>query len=135
MCWVEFKSRCKGLKTASKDIEVYKSVLNVPGRIIQKPEGYCCKSLFNHYIYERNQNNPEIWLRLVLVNHSMTNDPLKDMYIVNEGYHSYTSLAWLNYHNNSQHILAKFIIPKGSLYCINREGEVVSSKIIFKEIL
>lgn len=61
-------------------------------------------------------------------------------YMINEGFHSFVTKYILdeylkrNHFNNYDFITpVQCIIPKGSEYCINANGEVVSNQIIFKK--
>ena len=142
MCWKGRKEEAIRLE-AKKDIEVFKI-------IYYKTEKKKYKSYYWGFEYKkdmiekqdlRTSNNPD------------------DSILVLSGFHSYKSLDMLNATNNTQGlnvcvrsingsgtidnvssiygkdklIIAKFIIPKGSEYYENQNGEIVSNQIIFKE--
>lgn len=128
MCWYGFKMQ---KKVAAKDIEVYKIGLVQDNRFI-------CE--FQMYSYEKGVANKEI--------------VLKEKYygschiLIDEGYHSYkrVSIRFNSLSGKIKYIyrgykiqpyldglyhLATFIIPKGSIYYENLDGEIVSSNIVY----
>ena len=55
--------------------------------------------------------------------------------VINEGFHSYIDPDYI-YANELGCKNARFIIPKGSIYYINKDrGEIVSNQIIFKKFI
>lgn len=130
MCWLDIKYSHKLIATADKI--VYKLVLNAD-------VNYCI-SLIRLFPYFTGQVKEPV----KLVIHS-TNWRLLAIF---EGYHSYTDISNIyidalgfNFFSKDfkhtidyQHLpeimyLAKFIIPKGNEYYVNKCGEVVSSSI------
>lgn len=129
MCWIGKYAR----RVARRDITVYKVGYILENKFI---------SFFQSYAYEIKKINAEITLMPDI--HSEYS-----LCVIYEGYHSYTDISmpysklgsssrkvylgktsstlWLcnNYY------IATFIIPKGSDYFENYEGEIVSSNIIY----
>lgn len=137
MCWIG-KNACK---IARRDIVVYKI-----GDIYKN----IFTSLYQNYVYEIGKINKDVVLvpdmRYNVNGVFRIEDPLCAIY---RGYHSYTSISmpysglslysrtiylgkrphsmWLR----NYYYLATFIIPEGSNYFENDEGEIVSSNIIY----
>lgn len=126
MCWTSNKTPV--FIKAKKDIVVYKL-----GRI--KNDIFI--SQYRDYKYILNEKNPNIEI-------------YSDGNRINEGYHSYSkncfieiadyniyciknaNLKFVRLFSQSTAIcIGKFIIPKGTTYCINSEGGLVSENIIF----
>lgn len=127
MCWTSNKTPV--FIKAKKDIEVYKL-----GRI--KNDVFI--SQYRDYKYILNEKNPNIEI-------------YPDGNKINEGYHSYSKNCFIeiaDYYNiyciknanlnfvglfssSTAICIGKFIIPKGTTYCINSNGELVSENIIF----
>lgn len=144
MCWTEKRFFERMPRIALRDIEVYK-VLGKDG-----------KSPYQEYQYDFNKETKQVYLKtLKRVNGAI------DIY---EGYHSYskkcrfvksfydnttytyitvfpkkrkenpnTFISCLSYNNNK--VIYKAIIPKGTIYYQNRDGEYVSEKIIVTDEL
>ena len=127
MCW---NGHSEQKKVAEKDINVYKI-----GRV--QDNRFICE--FRHFYYEKWIPNKELVLRENLWMGSIS---------INEGYHSYKSVS-IEFNSLSDTIkfiyrgyvrhpyrdglydLATFIIPKGSVYYENLNGEIVSSNILY----
>lgn len=129
MCWIGKYAR----RVARKDIIVYKVGCILENKFI---------SFFQNYAYEIKKINAEI--TLMPDTHSEYS-----LCVIYEGYHSYTDISMpysklgsfsrkvylgkisstLRLCNN--YYIATFIIPKGSDYFENCEGEIVSSNIIY----
>ena len=134
MCW-----RCDKLKikTAKKDIPVWKIVTT---------DNSCdniCKSLYERYTY----------LKDILAANPIEFEIKQNCIIGSIGFHSYSNkLKWerddnsifiykkkifsnfKNYVNAAIHSnarIARFYIPKGCQYAENKNGEIISSAIIF----
>lgn len=119
MCWV---SRIKPkLQVTSKNFVVYKKVFYAPNG--------SCTSMFYKHIYEPDSVNPVINLEVI----RGYVDARFIYYYIDKGYHSYRYLK--NIEVNAFTRIAKFTIPKGSLYYINEYNEVVSNTIIFNKLL
>ena len=127
MCWridkKAFKKNPKSYhKIADEDIFVYKY-----GNVSEEDNCFhpCIKE---HFAYKSNVLNKEIKLNLEENKNSIL--MIYAYYIIEEGYHSYSYSYRKGCHFLSQHI-GKFIIPKGTEYYENEDGEVVSSNIIW----
>lgn len=109
MCFITKGSK---LRITIKDIECYK--------IVRRNENYCI-SFFQRFKYEYNKkySNKSKW--------SLFLRWLFNINVTYEGYHSF--IGPCNIHN------VKCIIPKGSLYLINRLNECCSTSIIIKKSL
>ena len=127
MCW---KGYSEQKKVAERDINVYKI-----GRV--QDNRFICE--FQHFYYEKWISNKELVLRENLWMGSIS---------INEGYHSYKSVSiefnslsdtikfiyrgYVRYpYRDGLYDLATFIIPKGSIYYENLDGEIVSSNILY----
>lgn len=128
MCWEGYKSQ---RRVAEEDIEVYKIGL-------VRDNIFICE--FQDYAYEKGVANKELVLK---------EEHYGLGYItINEGYHSYkrvsvkcdSLLGSIKYIYRGSRIqpysdglfhLATFIIPKGSIYYENLDGEIVSSNILY----
>lgn len=136
MCWV---GKCD-VKIAKQDFYVYKL-------------GYAAsngfRSLYQNFIYIPGVINKEVKMIPFIRNYNMYK-LIKEKYgEIFEGYHSYKDIAMpysdlgLYYRTiylgkiaesirlNHIYSIATFIIPKGSEYYENRDGEIVSSNIIY----
>lgn len=140
MCWSIDKNRpLKGLKEYSrktaKDITVYKIGDIKDNKFIP----------YYHYdfYYLSNKSNDEVKLKL---------EEIDDKIIIGDGYHSYSKDCYIYKVSDNEGIyiyndknesfdtyisiirakfIGKFIIPKGSVYYENEDGEIVSSQIIW----
>lgn len=130
MCWIGTSSA----KIAEKDIVVYKI-----GKVLNNK----FRSLYQNYIYGVKELNAKISLRPAsdwdYIPHSL----------IWEGYHSYKDVTVpFNKLEESfrgiyvgkikmimplinDYYLGTFIIPKGTTYCLNNKGEVVSDGLIY----
>ena len=138
MCWIGRKGEAIK-RDAKRDIEVFK--------IIYKTINGRYKSYYWNFEYKKNEVN-QGELRVANCSPEITN--------ILSGFHSYKSLDMLNnrginicvkpikgsgetidyvysIYEKDKLIIAKFIIPKGSEYYENQNGEIVSNQIIFKE--
>lgn len=131
MCWTGKRFFERMPRIALRNIEVYK-VLTKEG-----------KSPYQDYQYDFNKETKQVYLKtLKRVNGAI------DIY---EGYHSFskkcrfvksfydnttytyiTVICGLSYNNK---VIYKAIIPKGTIYYQNRDGEYVSEKIIVTDEL
>lgn len=126
MCWIGFKLKDIACKKAEADIVVYKVVLDATKD--------SCKSVFEDYLYNTSLQ-PTIKLKVSL-----------PFMLIHRGYHSYTGVNYTKEKDNTvslkfsdpvsvpfsdtlEYYLAKFIIPKGSVYYKNVLDNVVSSSI------
>ena len=129
MCWV---SKTKPIKNiAEKDIICYKvfhfeniifeqfdrSKIQINKIKIQK-----LYSAYMHFLYIPYKKQEHINLKI-------ENDIIR--YIIEEGYHSYSTLEKALYGiHNSNYTIVECIIPKDSEYYVNSRQEIVSSNII-----
>lgn len=138
MCWIG-----KGpVKIAEKDIVVYKL-----GYVIETTKEF--RSLYQNYKYYPKGLNRVITLVPIEYGVRLSQLLPSNLGVIYSGYHSYKSISlpfneiWIFYRNillgnireriricNSYYI-ATFIIPKGSTYYENHNGELVSSNIIY----
>lgn len=117
MCWVGKRKR----NIAKEDITVYKYL----------DEDH--NSPFLKYHYCKNELCEKVLLKPKFAI-DWKNKNVIDVYpyiYIYSGYHSYIRIPRAKPLVDST--LYKFIIPKGSEYYINTEGEVVSNQIIFTE--
>ena len=137
MCWYSEKLK---IKTAKKDIPVWKIVWSITNNSYDN----VCKSFYKNYTY----------LKDVLVETPIEFKVTKNNIIGTMGFHSYSNkLKWkrdntdiivfkkktlfrskkyITYVANQCDIrIAKFHIPKGYKYAINKDGEIISSAIVF----
>ena len=127
MCW---NGHSEQKKVAEKDIEVYKI-----GRV--QDNRFICE--FRNFSYKKGVPNEELVLKEICWMGSIS---------INEGYHSYkrVSIRFNSLSGKVKYIyrgyiiqpylddsydLATFIIPKGSIYYENFDGEIVSSNIVY----
>ena len=142
MCWKGRKEEAIRLE-AKKDIEVFKI-------IYYKTEKKIYKSYYWGFEYKKD---------MIEKQDLRTSNNSDGSILIQSGFYSYKSLDMLNVTNYPQDIsvyvrsindsetidivysiyekdkliIAKFIIPKGSEYYENQNGEIVSNQIIFKE--
>lgn len=132
MCWTGNDTAVR--KIAERDFYVYKL-----GRA--SDEGFC--SLYQNFIYKPKEINKKVELYPIqfFLDESSC--------VIYEGYHSYKDIAMpysgLGFYYRTIYLgkiaeeiklhniysIATFIIPKGSEYYENDEGEIVSSNIIY----
>ena len=127
MCWNGHSGQ---KKVAEKDIEVYKI-----GRV--QDNRFICE--FRNFSYKKGVPNEELVLKEIYWMGSIS---------INEGYHSYKRVSiqfkslsdtikfiyrgyTLHPYRDGLYDLATFIIPKGSIYYENINGEIVSSNILY----
>jgi hypothetical protein len=108
-------------KIARKDIVCYKEVENVGS-----PFEIVIRSFFAEYPYELGKLNKPVKIRI-----QKCID--EDKEIIHKGYHSYEFIPKCLIFPND--VIVKCIIPKGTKYYSNLDGEYVSENIIIKEIL
>ncbi len=140
MCWIERQENIH-MQIADKDIEVYKVVLEASKQ--------SCKSCVLGFIYKTNTiyKIPSIQIRRTSIFNSI-------IFCVEEAYHSYTKIQYtlksvtvndsffkvkgIIFGNqivplsfNNPYYVATFVIPKGSQYAVNLEGEIISNQIVY----
>ena len=130
MCWY---STTKNKLIAEEDISVYK--------IVRKLQNNICDSIDRFYKYNKGEE---------YVNPICFEENILSGYTVHSAFHSYKYLSMIRVcrygyqvftPNHTWRIdsipfpchIAKFIIPKGSIYYENIYGEIISDKIIFKD--
>ena len=136
MCWYSEKLK---IKTAKKDIPVWKIVWSITNNSYDN----ACKSFYKNYTY----------LKDVLVVNPIEFKVTKNGIIGTMGFHSYSNkLKWekddgfiliykkkifsnfKNYINSVGQYnarIVRFHIPKGYQYAENKNGEIISSAIVF----
>lgn len=136
MCWYSEKLK---IKTAKKDIPVWKIVTLPTGNSCDN----ICKSLYERYTY----------LKDILVTNPIEFEVKQNGIVGSIGFHSYSNkLKWekndnsifiykkkifsnFKYYNyvvgQSNKRIARFHIPKGYQYAENKNGEIISSAIVF----
>lgn len=135
MCYKAFTKKAKTKQVAEKDIKVYKICTNTDHIVV---------SYFRKYIYVPLEITHKINVTFV--------EEFGLNYIV-DGYHSYKSCKWYPYLSKykelavivedtykiydykSPVVIAEFIIPKGTIYYENTNGEIVSNQIMFTGII
>lgn len=135
MCYKAFTKKAKTKQVAENDIKVYKICVNTDHLVI---------SYFRKYIYVPLEITHEI---------SITFVEEFGLNYVADGYHSYKSCKWYphlskhkeliaviedtykTYYYKSSVVIAEFIIPKGTIYYENTNGEIVSNQIMFTGII
>lgn len=137
MCWV---GKCD-VKIAERDFYVYKL-----GCVSDK--GF--NSLYQDFLYIPRVLNEKVEMSPIIPHYYSIYKLLKEQYgIIYEGYHSYRDIAMpysdLSLHSRTIYLgkiaenirlhniysIAAFIVPKGSEYYENDNGEIVSSDIIY----
>ena len=109
------------IEIAKKDIKVYKAVLNLDDET-------CWRSIFFFTPFHYNKVETAMDGRY----------PIEHLYIdcrgcINEGFHSVLKIDDVVFGEVKN--IRICIIPKGSEYCIGRDGDVVSVKLIVFETL
>lgn len=135
MCYRAFTKKAKTKQVAEKDIKVYKVCTNTDHMIF---------SYFRKCQYVPLKITHEI---------SITFVEEFGLNYVADGYHSYKSCKWYPhlskykylaaviedtyqpYYCKSSVVIAEFIIPKGTIYYENTNGEIVSNQIMFTGII
>ena len=142
MCWYSEKLK---IKTAKKDIPVWKIVRYITDNSYDNT----CKSLYKNYIYCKG----------ILVTTPIEFDVKQNGVIGTIGLHSYSDkLKWKRSNDNSIFYvykkrifsnfedcitaigpsnarIARFHIPKGYQYAENKNGEIISSAIVFDDFI
>lgn len=136
MCWI---GKCD-VKIAERDFYVYKL-----GHISYKN----FRSLYQKFIYKPKEINKKISLDPVCIDFAISKSREETPCVIYEGYHSYKDITmpYSDLHPFYRIIylgklakyikifniycIATFIIPKGSKYYENDNGEIVSSDIIY----
>lgn len=135
MCYKAFTKKAQTKQVAEKDIKVYKICVNTDHLVV---------SYFQKYVYVPLEITHEI---------SITFIEEFGLNYVADGYHSYKSCKWYpqlskykkliaviedtykTYDYESPVVIAEFIIPKGTIYYENTNGEIVSNQIMFTGII
>ena len=135
MCYKAFTKKAKTKQVAEKDIKVYKICVNTDHMVV---------SYFQKYIYVPLEITHEIPITFV---------EEFGLNYVTDGYHSYKNCKWYphlskyrylsaviegtfkTYYYKSSVVIAEFIIPKGTIYYENTNGEIVSNQIMFTGII
>ena len=142
MCWYSEKLK---IKRAKKDIPVWKIVMSITDNSYDN----ICKSLYKKYTYFKG----------ILVTTPIEFDVKRNGIIGTIGLHSYSNkLKWKRSNDNSifyvykkrifsnfkDYIIAnssfntriaRFHIPKGYQYAENKNGEIISSAIVFDSFI
>lgn len=139
MCFVANSKKERTKQTASKDILVYKVAALVDDHI---------ESLYYDYKYLPNIINKHIKLHYKHIKYTYTHTRLTHVFkghVINKGYYSYINkelctsnlfqsliYASIKYEFSYKPIVcAECIIPKGTKYCVDKEGIVISETIIY----
>ena len=135
MCYNAFTEKARTKRIAGEDIKVYKICDFHNNMVI---------SYFQNYVYVPLEITHEISITFV--------EEFGLNYVV-DGYHSYKSCKWYphlskyknliaviedtykTYDYKSHVVIAEFIIPKGTIYYENTNGEIVSNQIMFTGII
>lgn len=135
MCYNAFTEKARTKRIAGEDIKVYKICVNTDHMIV---------SYFRKHIYIPLEITPEISITFI--------EELGFNYVT-DGYHSYKSCKWhphlfkdkglavvvedtfKTYYYKSPIVIAEFIVPKGTIYYENTNGEIVSNQIMFTGII
>lgn len=136
MCWT---GKCD-VKTAKNDIVVYKLGFITEGGFL---------SLYLNYIYASKKINKEVKIKPLICGYNIYKPEKERHCVIYEGYHSYKEITMpyselyigfrMVYLGKTadriglfnRYYVATFIIPKGSEYYENEDGELVSSNIIY----
>ena len=140
MCWIT--ERNINEKIASKDIVCFKlfreqdivyRTKHFLGFKLGKPKIVKLNSIIQHFEYIPYKKQKSINLHIESCNliHSI-NCKMKEGTKIEEGYHSYATLATAKFNKISSPltIIVGCIIPKGAVYYLNEGDEIVSSTII-----
>lgn len=140
MCWETKKLK---VKTAKRDIPVWKVVYKSESSY----ETECYALYHSNYYYLKGE-----------IRHSCMHFNIFNLILGHEGFHSYSKTlkpiitkdyiyirkkyflglrkkVIESYPNQRCIKIAEFSIPKGANYAINEKGEIISDKIIFKNII
>ena len=141
MCWITERSINE--KIASKDIVCFKlfreqdivyRTKHFLGFKLGKPKIVKLNSIIQHFEdipYKKQKSinlHIECWKPIIDFIHCK----IKKYVIIEEGYHSYATLATAKFNKTSSPItiIVGCIIPKGAVYYLNEDDEIVSSTII-----
>lgn len=139
MCFLASSKRERTKQVASKDILVYKVAILVDDHI---------ESIYYDYKYLPNIINKHIKLHYKHIKCIYTHKRLTRIFkghVIDKGYYSYinkelctSNLVYYLAYASIKHgfsykpiVYAECIIPKGTKYCINKEGIVISETIIY----
>lgn len=116
MCWESNKLPVR--RIAKKDIYVYK--------IVESIDKFNCISAVKYFQYQYN--------KIYTQESPIAFDSKENVWAIKEGFHSYKTLlkAKADYHklHIDYYIIVQCIIPKGSTFYENENGEVVSDSIV-----
>ena len=138
MCWTCNINKLKA-QIAKEDINVYK--------VVKSANRKYCVAPFMDYTYYLKDIQPSLTLEVMI-------EPRSTFAKITEGYHSYSSVNFVFdsvvegifggyvktiqcgnrkeiFRVDNSLYLATFIIPAGTLYCLNNSGEVVSNRLIY----
>lgn len=144
MCWIERQENVH-IKIADKDIEVYK--------IVSDASKQFCKSLIQGFTYKANIRYEMDAMKLEESSFGSSFCPT-DLIYIGKAYHSYTKISFtlkkpyppcstpeykgiitgnllMPIRINNPYYVATFVIPKGSQYAVNEQGEIISNQIMY----
>lgn len=141
MCWIGNSNQ---LMIASKNIPVFKILNKIPGTNIT------FSSVYQQSLYVLGKK----YTSRIIIEDNMNAHYGDDSYLCNEAIHSYSPkvtikassilitltgnydgfLDYFPYHNISNLVKIEGIIPKGSLYQVNMDGEYISNQIILTRV-
>lgn len=139
MCYIAKSKKERTKYIANKDILVYKVAALV--------NNYC-ESVFRNYTYIPNVINKRTKLHYKHSSYEYRHEVIAHKFIghtIDKGYHSYVKkeLCVNNLYMYAAYACVKYmfsykpliciecIIPKGTKYCLNKQGEIVSETIIY----
>ena len=140
MCYTAKSKKERTKRIAYKDIIVYKVAVLIDDHI---------ESIYYDYKYLPNIINKHIKLHYKHVKYTYTHKRLTRIFkghVIDKGYYSYInkglctsslshSLIYVSikygFSYNKPIVYAECIIPKGTKYCVNREGIVISETLIY----
>ena len=132
MCWTSDTNPIP--KTADKDIICYKifsiedikyKVNKFLGITFRKESIKELYSLYKEYKYIPYAANPEVAI------HCKKRNGIYSWWAIDKGYHSYSTLSKAEFVRcKIFELIVKCTIPKGSVYYLNENNEIVSSNII-----
>lgn len=141
MCWIT--ERNINEKIASKDIVCFKlfrkqdivyRTKHSLGFKLGKPKIVKLNSVIQHfeYIPYKKQKSINLHIESCKPIIDFIHYKIKEYVIIEEGYHSYATLATAKFNKTSSPltIIVGCIIPKGAVYYLNEDDEIVSSTII-----
>ena len=141
MCWITERSINE--KIASKDIVCFKlfreqdivyRTKHFLGFKIGKPKIVKLNSIIQHfeYIPYKKQKSINLHIESCKPIIDFIHYKIKEYVRIEEGYHSYATLATAKFNKTSSPItiIVRCIIPKGAVYYLNEDDEIVSSTII-----